>query len=354
MENNHRPRFRDLGFRVGKISPGETNSITDLSGVKVGHKTLIRGSDVRTGVTAVLPHGGNLYRDKVPAAVEVGNGFGKIAGVTQIQELGWLESPVVLTNTLSVGTAIQAVNRYTLRQPGNQDVRSVNAVVGETNDGYLNDIRRMSVTEKDVLSALDGAGTGPFQEGCVGAGSGTISLGFKAGVGTSSRVLKAAFDSWKVGVLVQANFGGRLLIKGLPVGEMLDSHSLPERADQGSCLVVVGTDAPLDANGLRRLAKRSLFGIVRTGSVMNHGSGDYALAFSSRPEHWVNDREPVQGRSLSPRVLNRLFEAVVEAAQEAVYNALFTAHTMNGVQGRKVEALPVEKTAQLLTKYRPH
>lgn len=357
-----RPRLRDLGVEPGVLAPGPLNTITDVAGVRVGHRTLIRGEGVRTGVTAILPHGGNLFRQKVPAAVYVGNGFGKAAGFLQIQELGNLETPIVLTNTLSVGTALEAVVGWTLEQPGNQEVRSVNAVVGETNDGYLNDIRGRHVTAADVRAALAAAKEGPVEEGSVGAGTGTQALGWKGGIGTSSRVVPKALGGYTVGVLVQSNFGGVLTIDGVRVGEALGRYSFqeeiegeragrpedPDRGD-GSCMMVIATDAPLSSRNLERLAKRAVLGLSRTGSFLSNGSGDFVIAFSTRnpvphePQERTRAVEVLHNDAMSP-----LFLAVVEATEEAVYNSLLKATTVTGHQGHASEAIPIEKLKPLL------
>ena len=348
-----RPRLRDLGVRPGILAPGRWNAITDVAGVRVGHCTRIAGDSVRTGVTAILPHAGDPFQRKAPAGVCVGNGFGKAAGFLQVQELGVLETPIVLTNTLAVGTAIDAVVGWTLRQPGNEEVRSVNAVVGETNDGYLNDIRGMHVRREDVWQAIDAAASGPVVEGCVGAGTGTRALGWKGGIGTASRRLPATLGGYTVGVLVQTNFGGVLTIDGVRVGEALGHHSFRDELDaagrDGSCMIVVATDAPLSARDLERLARRAFLGMARTGSFMAHGSGDFCVAFSTRnlrdhatPDSVVAVRE-LQGAALDP-----LFLGAVEAVEEAIVNSLLAATTMTGRGGRTVEAIPLEPLRQLL------
>jgi len=353
-------RARELGVVAGVFQPGALNSITDVSGVMVGHRTVIRGDNIRTGVTAVLPHGGNIFREKVPAAIYAGNGFGKLAGSTQVMELGNIETPIILTNTLDVGTAIRSVVSYTLSIPGNEDVTSVNAVVGETNDGFLNDIRATAVSEEDVIAAIKSARAGAVEEGSVGAGTGTVCFGFKGGIGTASRKLPAELGGWAVGVLVQTNFGGILTINGAPVGRELGIFLYSEYAPKaetinegdGSCMIVIATDAPLCPRNLERLAKRAMLGLARTGSFMSNGSGDYAIAFSTayRIPHGVKGTEPVPplvtNDSMSP-----LFLATVEATEEAVMNSLFTAQTINGFQGRTVEALPVDEVIGILKKY---
>ena len=354
-----RPRARDLGIRPGIFPPGPENAITDVGGVRVGHRTLIRGDAVRTGVTAVLPHGGNLFREKVPAAVWVGNGFGKAAGFLQVQELGNLETPVVLTNTLAVGTAIEAVVGWTLEQPGNQEVRSVNAVVGETNDGFLNDIRARPVTAADVRAAIAAAAPGPVEEGSVGAGTGTMAFGWKGGIGTSSRVVPGSLGGWTVGALVQTNFGGVLTIDGVRVGERLGRYSFSEEVagdggdagnrGDGSCMIVLATDAPLSARNLERLAQRAILGLARTGSFLSNGSGDFVIAFSTRnrvpyePKERTQTVEEVHNDAMSP-----LFLAAVEAVEEAVYNSLLKATGVTGHQGHAGAPLPIGKLRDML------
>jgi len=353
-----RPRARDLGIAPGTCAPGPLNAITDVAGVLVGHTTIIEGDAVRTGVTAILPHAGNLFQDKVAGAVFVGNAFGKLAGTTQVAELGTIETPIVLTNTLSVGVAMDAVVRYTLGQPGNEEVRSVNALVGETNDGGLNDIRGLHVTRKHVLDAIARARSGPVEEGSVGAGTGTVLYGWKGGIGTSSRMLPGGYV---VGVLAQANFGGSLTIAGVPVFRLLqpppraaaglrDGGSEPARGD-GSCMLVVATDAPLDARDLRRLAARAVFGLGRTGSSFSSGSGDYAIAFSTSPEmrSRFGDGAPRARKVLPPEAVSPLFEAALEATEEAAYNALFRATTVTSKFGT-AEAIPIERVRALLPK----
>lgn len=353
-----RPRARDLGIKPGVLPPGPNNAITDVEGVRVGHRTLIRDDSVRTGVTAILPHGGNLFQNKVPAAVWVGNGFGKAAGFLQVRELGNLETPIVLTNTLSVGTAIEAVVGWTLEQPGNAEVRSVNAVVGETNDGWLNDIRGRHVTAADVRAAVAAAAGGPVEEGSVGAGTGTMAFGWKGGIGTSSRVLPQSLGGWTVGALVQSNFGGVLTIDGVRVGEKLGRYSFreqiepadrPERGD-GSVMIVLATDAPLTTHNLERMAARAVLGLARTGSFMSNGSGDFVIAFSTRnqvpfePKPLTHTVEEVYNDAMSP-----LFLATVEAVEEAVYNSLLQATDVTGFQGHQGEALPIVRLRHLLS-----
>ena len=346
----------DFGIRIGVMSPGKLNAITDVRGVKVGQTTLIKADSIRTGVTAILPHAGNLFQQKVPAAVYVGNGFGKLAGVTQVKELGNIESPVILTNTLGVSTAMNAVVSYTLSQKGNENVQSVNAVVGETNDGYLNDIRGRHVTETDVLNAIMKASPGIVTEGNVGAGTGTVCFGFKGGIGTASRVLPKKLGGYTVGVLVQTNFGGVLSIDGVPVGEELKKYYLREELDEktdGSCMIVVATDAPLDSRSLERLAKRAFMGLAKTGGIASNGSGDYVIAFSTDSSLRVpfNAADIFQQNILSNDAVSPLFMAAIEATEEAIVNSLLSAETMKGKNGRTVEALPKEKLKEILKKY---
>ena len=353
-----RPRARDLGIAPGTFEPGPLNAITDVEPVRVGHSTIVEGDDVRTGVTAILPHGGNLFQDKVAGAVFVGNAFGKLAGSTQVNELGTIETPIVLTNTLSVGIAMDAVVRYTLAEAGNDQVRSVNALVGETNDGGLNDIRGLHVTREHVLQAIKSARNGPVAEGSVGAGTGTICYGWKGGIGTSSRTLRppgAAQRGSTVGVLAQTNFGGNLTIAGVPVFRMLQpparrgSVAGDLKRDDGSCMLVVATDAPLDARGLERLAARAVFGLGRTGSAYSNGSGDFAIAFSTSPEmrSRFNDAAPRTRQVLPPDAASPFFEAALEATEEAVYNSLFQATTVRSRFGT-AEAIPVERVRALM------
>ena len=357
-EEAARPRARDLGVAPGVFAPGPLNAITDVPGVRVGHTTIVEGERIRTGVTAVLPHGGNLFQDKVAGAVFVGNAFGKLAGSTQVDELGTIETPIVLTNTLAVGTAVVAVVEHTLAQPGNEAVRSVNALVGETNDGGLNDIRSLPVTRAHVRAALQAASEGPVAEGALGAGTGTVCFGWKGGIGTSSRVLPARFGGHRLGVLVQTNFDGVLAVDGVPVGRELGQHAFAEsrgadhiapapREAGGSCMIVVATDAPLGARDLKRLAARALFGLARTGAAYSNGSGDYSIAFSTalRFRHGAPATPPaalVTGDALSP-----LFEAALEATEEAVLNSLFRASTVTG-SGHTVEAIPIDRVRELL------
>jgi len=350
-------RARDFGLKIGVLAPGKLNAITDVSGVKVGQVTLSEGTSLRTGVTAILPHDGNLFQEKVPAAIYVGNGFGKLVGSTQVIELGNLETPVVLTNTLGVATGIEAIVEYTLNIKGNENVQSVNAVVGETNDGYLNDIRGLHVKKQHVLDAISKAQPGAVQEGNVGAGTGTVCFGFKGGIGTSSRVLPEKSGGYTVGVLVQSNFGGVLQIDGVPVGEELKqffmSEQLMDKAD-GSCMIVVATDAPVDARNLERMAKRAIMGLARTGGIGSNGSGDYVIAFSTDPQlrvkHDSKDRTEtinvLRNDAMSP-----LFIAVIEATEEAIINSLFAAETMTGKDSHTIKALPKEEVIKILKKH---
>jgi D-aminopeptidase len=376
MQKNERPRARDVGIKVGVLPPGPLNSITDVAGVQVGHTTIIRGEDVRTGVTAVLPHAGNLFREKVPGAVFVGNGFGKLAGSTQVDELGEIETPVLLTSTLSVPRVADAVVDYMINLPGNEDVRSINPLVAETNDGALNDIRGRHITRDDVINAIKNAKGGAVEEGSVGAGAGTIAFGFKGGIGTSSRRLPDRLGGYTVGVLVQTNFGGVLTIAGAPVGRELGRYYLKDelerandsrrgsaavtgdqdRAD-GSVIIVIAVDAPVDARNLRRMAARAIMGLARTGSSASNGSGDYAIAFSTSSEARIrpavqgaNIYSPKEARLLANDAMSPLFLAVMEATEEAVYNSLFRATTV-AARGRTVEALPIDRTLEILRKY---
>lgn len=351
-----RPRVRAAGVEIGILAPGPLNAITDVKGVTVGHRTIVEGTTIRTGVTAILPHSGNLYQDKVPAGFAVANGYGKFMGSTQIEELGEIEAPILLTNTLSVPEAAAAGIDWTLRQPGNEQVRSVNAVVGETNDGRLNDIRARRVTKADGLAAIAAARTGPVAEGSVGAGTGTITFGWKGGIGTSSRRLPVKLGGWTVGVLVQSNYGGVLSVGGAPAGQAMGQYFLKNElssdAGDGSVIVVIATDAPLSDRNLERLARRAFLGIARTGSPITNGSGDYAVAFSTHEgvrrtaerRGGVSDLAELPNDSVSP-----IFQAVVEATEEAVLNSLFKAETMEA-NGARIEALPVERVVELYRK----
>jgi D-aminopeptidase len=358
-----RARARTVGITPGILSPGPLNTITDVAGVRVGQITLFVGDDIRTGVTAILPHGGNLYQDKVPAGIAVGNGYGKLMGSTQVAELGEIETPIVLTNTLAVPRAADAILDWTLAQPGNESVRSVNPVVGETNDGYLNDIRRRAITSVQVVAAIEQAHGGPVPEGTVGAGTGTVAFGWKGGIGTSSRALPKWLGGYTVGVLVQSNFGGVLQIMGAPVGKALGRYYMreglqihpstragAERPD-GSIMIVIATDAPLSDRNLTRLARRALAGLARTGSAMSNGSGDYAIAFSTAegvrrtPERraalWYAQELP--NDQVSP-----LCQAAIEVTEEAIYDSLTMAISVTGYRSRTVEALPLDRIMALL------
>jgi len=350
-----RPRARDLGIAPGVMEPGPHNAITDVAGVKVGHVTLISGERVRTGVTALLPHDGNLFQHKVPGGVFVGNAFGKLAGSTQVQELGTIETPIVLTNTLAVGPAIEGVVAWTLAQPGNEQVRSVNAIVGETNDADLNDIRGGHVTQSHVIEAIRSAAAGSVKEGAVGAGTGTSAFGWKGGIGTASRRVRMHDEVWTVGVLVQSNFGGRLTIAGVPAWRELSSNAkgpdAPAGSPDGSCMIVVATDAPLDARNLERLAARAVYAMARTGSTYSNGSGDFAIAFSTHPSLRVTSAERPQSRMILPSdATSALFEAVLDATEEAIYNSMLQATDTTG-NGRTVRAIPIEPLEALLAKY---
>jgi len=364
-----RPRARDLGLTIGILPTGPLNAITDVEGVRVGHTTLIRGDNVRTGVTAVLPHPGNLFRDKVPGAVHIGNAFGKLAGSTQLEELGEIETPIMLTSTLSVPRVADAVMDYMLALPGNETVRSINPLVAETNDGRLNDIRGRHITSDDVRRAIEGATGGPVEEGAVGAGTGTTAFGFKGGIGTASRRLPSQLGGYTVGVLAQTNFGGVLTINGAPVGRELGQYYLrdivedraaraspsvlPFRSGKireqvdGSVIFVIATDAPIDARNLERLAARSMFGLARTGAAGSNGSGDYAIAFSTARLTPGGMGSSLATELLPNDAMSPLFLAAIEATEEAVYNSLFRATTMTG-RGRIVEALPIDRTLEIL------
>jgi len=405
-----RPRARDLGIAPGALQPGPNNAITDVEGVRVGHTTIVDGDTIRTGVTAVLPHGGNLFKEKVAGAVFVGNAFGKLAGSTQVQELGTIESPIVLTNTLSVGTALEATVRWTIAQTGNEDVRSVNAIVGETNDGGLNDIRGLHVTRDHVIAAITGARNGIVEEGAVGAGTGTIAFGWKGGIGTSSRTVRQGQATYTVGVLVQTNFGGKLTIDGVPVWKELSPRGAavpapsrgappssgsapstsenaprtsgsapptsgsapstsesapstsgsapstsesapPSSATDGSCMIVVATDAPLEARDLERLAARAIFAMARTGSTYSNGSGDFAIAFSTHPSLRVSGGSAPQQKTVLPTdAVSGLFEATLDATEEAIYNSLLKATDTTG-NGRTIRAIPIDELRGVLKKY---
>lgn len=362
-QKQSRPRVREAGIKVGVLPTGTLNAITDVSGVLVGHTTIVRGENIRTGVTAVLPHKGNLFQEKVPGAVFVGNGFGKLMGSTQVEELGEIETPILLTSTLSVPRVADALLDYMLGLPGNENVQSVNPLVAETNDGYLNDIRGRHISSNDVLTAIKNAKDGALEEGSVGAGTGTTAFGFKGGIGTASRKLPQHLGGFAVGVLVQTNFGGVLSINGAPVGKELGRYYLKselervaghqrENAD-GSVIIVIATDAPVDARNLKRMAARAMMGLARTGAAGTNGSGDYAIAFSTENRITQRSGEAASQtlKFLANDQVSPLFLAVIEATEEAIYNSLFRATTITG-RGRTVEALPLDRTLEILRKYR--
>jgi len=352
-----RARARDLGVKPGVFAPGRLNAITDVAGVRVGQTTVVQGDNVRTGVTAILPHGGNAFTDRVPAALHVGNGFGKITGATQLHELGELETPLLLTCTLCVWKAADAMVDWMLGLPGMANVRSINPVVAETNDGTLNDIRARPITAEQVRAALASASDGPVAEGSVGAGTGTVAFGWKGGIGTSSRLLPQSLGGWTVGVLVQTNFGGVLQVLGAPVGKELgqyafqrDAQSPGERGD-GSCVMVIATDAPLSDRNLERLAARAIMGLARTGSSASNGSGDYALAFSTNEKvRRAANATRLTTEELANEQMSGLFEAAVEATEEAIYNSLFEATTTTA-NGHTVQAIPLDRVREVLAKY---
>ncbi len=345
-------RPRELGIEIGILSPGKFNAITDVVGVRVGHTTITSGYQIRTGATAILPHQGNVFQQKVPAAIYIGNGFGKLAGYSQVEELGNSETPIILTNTLSVPTAMNAVISYSLDR--NESVRSVNAVVGETNDGYLNDIRGRHVTEAHVLQAINTASGGKVAEGNVGAGTGTVCFGYKGGIGTASRKLPEDFGGYTVGVLVQTNFGGTLEVNGVSMAKNLKDYPWGgpglESAD-GSCMIVVATDAPLLPHNLKRLAKRAMLGLAKTGGIASNGSGDYVIAFSTANENFVayeTENTTESWNVLRNDDISYLFLATIESTEEAIINSLFAAETTTGRDNHKIEALPVDKVMNLL------
>lgn len=343
-----RPRAGDLGITVGTFETGSLDAITDVAGVRVGSVTIIEGDDVRTGVTAILPHGGNIFQEKVRAAIAVGNGFGKLVGLTQVRELGLIETPIVLTNTLSVFEASEAIIRYTLDQPGNEDVRSVNPVAGECNDGWLNDIRGFHVKQTHVLEAITTASDGEVAEGAIGAGTGTRCLGYKGGIGSSSRLVPIGDATYTLGVLVQTNFGGSLRVLGVPVGRMLMGGGGGEKSE-GSCMIVLATDAPLSSRSLERLARRTFLGLARTGSIISHGSGDYAIAFSTAYTIPYKDGgSETGGPTLRDDRLTALFAATVDATEEAVYNSMLRAVSMKGREGHSVKPVPIDALMEAL------
>jgi len=350
-------RARDFGIQIGVLETGKNNAITDVAGVLVGQKTLNKENHIRTGITAILPHGDNIFQNKVPAAMYIGNGFGKLMGYSQVEELGNIETPIILTNTLSVPTAAGALIDYTLAQPENQSVRSVNPIVGETNDGYLNDIRGRHVKKSDILTAIQQAARGVVKEGNVGAGTGTRCFAFKGGIGTASRRLPEKLGGYTVGVLVQTNFGGVLQIDGVPIGQELGKFYLKEQLEyspDGSCMIVVATDAPLDSRNLKRLAKRAMLGLAKTGGIASNGSGDYVIAFSTAKDLRISYESNTSFRSgkvLRNSGMSPLFMGVIEATEEAIINSLFAAESMKG-NGQKMEALPVKKTIKIMKKYK--
>jgi len=351
-------RARDLGIKIGVFETGELNAITDVKGVTIGHKTLIQGENIRTGVTAIIPHQKNLYQYKVPAAIYIGNGFGKLTGYSQVKELGNIETPIILTNTLNVPVAAEALISYTLNQKENQEVRSVNAVVGETNDGYLNDIRGRHLKEKDVFEAIENAKEGPVAEGNVGAGTGTVCFGFKGGIGTSSRKIPEALGGYTVGVLVQTNFGGVLEINGVPVGQELKKFiydNITLNNVDGSCMIVVITDAPLHSRNLERVAKRAMLGLAKTGGIASNGSGDYVIALSVNEDNIKSlslDSKLYQSTILKNEAMTPVFLATIEATEEAIINSLFAAETMKGRNKRIIESIPKERVIELMKKHK--
>ena len=350
-------RLRDYGIEIGVLRTGPLNAITDVAGVTVGHTTLIKGDNIRTGVTAILPHQGNLFQEKVPAAIYLGNGFGKLAGYSQVRELGNIETPIILTNTLSVPEASNALISYTLQQPENANVRSVNPVVGETNDGWLNDIRGRHVTEEHVIKAIENAKGGPVPEGNAGAGTGTISFQYKGGIGTASRILPKDLGGFTVGVLVQSNFGGILEINGVPIAKEMNNYPRQFLYDtDGSCMMVVITDAPVDSRNLGRMAKRAMLGLAKTGGIASNGSGDYVIAVSTNKQNRIAYSSDTMLRS--PEILRNdamtpLFLATIEATEEAILNALFAAETMVGRNGNEIQALPIDQVLEIIRNYRP-
>ncbi|MGA7616023.1 MAG: P1 family peptidase [Thermoanaerobaculia bacterium] len=361
VKANERPRLRDLGVTVGVLPTGPLNAITDVGGIRVGQVTLIRGENIRTGVTAILPHDGNLFREKVPGAIFVGNGFGKLMGSTQVRELGEIETPILLTSTLDVPKVADALIDYMLALPGNEDVRSINPVVGETNDGRLNEIRSRPVGKEEVFAAIRNARGGAIEEGSVGAGTGTIAFGFKGGIGTASRRLPESMGGYTVGVLVQTNFGGVLSIAGVPVGKELGRYELREELDRagagadradGSCMIVIATDAPLDARNLERMAARGIMGLARTGAGGSNGSGDYAIAFSTSPDVRIRVGEGAvrHVKLVANDAMSPLFLAAIEATEEAIDNSLLRATTITG-NGITVDALPIDETVEILRRY---
>ena len=348
-------RIRDYGIEIGVLKTGIHNCITDVNGVKVGHTTLIKGDNIRTGVTAILPHDGNIFQSKVPAAIYLGNGFGKLAGYSQVKELGTIETPIILTNTLSVPAASDALITYTLAQKENLEVRSVNAVVGETNDGWLNDIRGRHIKEQHVLNAINSAKGGVVKEGNVGAGTGTICFQYKGGIGTSSRLIPKIYGAYTVGVLVQTNFGGVFELNGAPIAKELDNYPRQYTYDvDGSCMIIVMTDAPLNARNLERMAKRAIMGLAKTGGIASNGSGDYVIAVSTAEENRVSHKNKSlfeQKKVLKNGAMTPLFLATIEATEEAILNSLLAANTMKGRAGHQVQAIPLDKILEIMRKY---
>lgn len=347
--NGQNLRPREYNIKFGILPSGKLNAITDVKGVKVGHYTKTEGSSIRTGVTAILAHGDNIFQEKVPAAIFVGNGFGKLTGISQIKELGTLECPIILTNTLSVAAGIEGIVRYTLSQVGNEKIQSVNAVVGETNDGFLNDIRGMHITPTNVIEAISTATSDVVKEGNIGAGNGTTCFGWKGGIGTSSRKLPKSLGGYTIGVLVQTNFGGNLQILGLPVGQLLNQFSFKEALQNadGSCMIIVATDAPVVDRNLERIAQRAMMGLAKTGGIASNGSGDYVIAFSTAENLRVKHNKPSfqldSMNVLSNNDMSPLFMATIEATEEAIINSLFAAESMTGIDGHTSEKLPIEK-----------
>lgn len=368
LTKNDRPRAHEIGLKIGVLPAGPRNAITDVEGVIIGQTTLIKGENIRTGVTAILPHSGNLFSEKVPGAVFVGNGFGKLMGSTQVEELGEIETPILLTSTLSVPKVADFLMDYMLALPGNESVQSINPLVAETNDGYLNDIRGRNVSREDVFGALKNASTGDVEEGTVGAGTGTVAFGWKGGIGTSSRKLPAKLGGYSVGVLVQTNFGGVLTIGGAPIGidlgryylkdasgdsgKPVPKNDLNDNAD-GSIIIVIATDAPVDSRNLKRIAARAMMGLARTGAAGTNGSGDYAIAFSTALEVRLKSAggNPRNVKLLANDAMSPIFLATIEATEEAIYNSLFRATTITGRDKRTVEALPIEPVLEILRKY---
>ncbi|MGB5555931.1 MAG: P1 family peptidase [Flavobacteriaceae bacterium] len=348
-------RIRDYGIEIGVLKPGKNNAITDVEDVRVGHTTVISGDSIRTGVTAILPHSGNIFQLKVPAAIYIGNGFGKLAGYSQVKELGNIETPIILTNTLNVPVASDALISYTLKQKGNETVQSVNSVVGETNDGWLNDIRGRHITQDHVLYAIENAKDGMVAEGNVGAGTGTICFQYKGGIGTSSRVIPKTLGGYTVGVLVQSNFGGVLEINGVPIAKELNTVPKQFKYDvDGSCMMVVITNAPLDARNLERLAKRAIMGLAKTGGIASNGSGDYVIALSTAKDNLIqheSDGLVKETKILKNEAMSPLFLATIEATEEAILNSLFAAETITGKGGHKIESIPIKAIMEVMAKY---